>query len=271
MPFLLRRLLPTTTVFLFLFCARRVASFSPAGKPHRNTAVKSLVVLNKIPLPSDGGKSESNDLLERAARLRKEIEELESKATTPRPRAETPKVSEKAIEYSSIDDSVWLLSYRFSDQPEPSDDEKATDDTIQQPRRFYRGKVVLKFLSDGYTEIIEKQSLGSESEKADIVKAWGWDIEESDEADGQEYLLFSMDVDFELDGERTRQRFYFQARQDKDTRSQAISLSEGTVTVKKDVVQKSARWGFFSPAGILAQFRYVGDFIAKPTSANASN
>jgi len=161
-----------------------------------------------------------------------------------------------------------VLSYRFSDEPEPSDDELAADDTLQKPRRFYRGKVVLKFLRDGYTEIIEKQSLGGET--SNIVKAWGWDIEESDDKDGREYLLFSIDVDIEPNGERKRQRFYFQARQDKDTMSQAISLSKGTVTIKKDILRKDERWGFFSPGGILAQFRYVGDFIAKPTEATGS-
>jgi hypothetical protein len=67
------------------------------------------------------------------------------------------------------------------------------------------------------------------------------------------------------------QRFYFQARQTKEKQTNIVSLSEGTVTVKQDIVQKSARWGLFSPAGILAQFRYVGDFVSKPVRIPEQN
>jgi len=262
----------TLVLFFLLFIMIEtvdLASAFQSTRPHGiNIRSISLSSLNQIPLPSDGN-SDSSDLLERAARLRKEIEELETKASSKRPKGEASQIVEKAVEYSDISDSIWTLSYRFSDQPEPSDDED--EGAMKQPRRFFRGKLTLHFRSDGYTDIVAQEALGTEMEKANIVKAWGWDIEESNEDGEQEYLLFSIDVGLpSSDGEKAVRRFYFQARQDKNTISQAISLTEGTVTIKKDVLQKSARWGFFSPAGILAQFRYVGDFIAKPSSVTAS-
>jgi len=97
----------------------------------------------------------------------------------------------------------------------------------------------------------------------------------SNDDDGreQEYLLFSIDANLQTldedDGEPTTrtQRFYFQARQDKDSRSKSISLVDDTVMIKQDVVQQSSRIALFSPTGIFAQFRYIGDFIAKPYSS----
>jgi len=65
-----------------------------------------------------------------------------------------------------------------------------------------------------------------------------------------------------------KDRFYFQARIDK-SKSGAITLADGTVTVKKDVSEKTkGMWGLFQVAGILSQFRYVGEFIAKPSSSS---
>ena len=239
------------------------------------------LVLNELPAQSlDGstGGADGNDLLERAARLRKEIQELERQVTsTPRPTTNqmgrnAGVVAQASAEYTDIADSVWSLTYRFSDIAEPSEDTTAPDRVAgtEFRRRFYRGKVVLRFRSDGYTELLDQESFASFSESpetVDIVKAWGWDVEESDEPnDGpSKYLLFSMDVKLsQPNGETTQQRIYFQARQNQAARSQLISLSEGSVTIKSDLIQKSVRWGFFSPAGIMAQFRDVGEFIAKP-------
>ena len=243
------------------------------------------LVLNELPAQSlDGSTGGADDLLERAARLRKEIQELERKVTaTPRPTTTTTAtnqmgsnavvVTQASAEYTDIADSVWSLTYRFSDVAEPSEDATAPDRVAgtEFRRRFYRGKVLLRFRSDGYTEMLNQESFASFSESspetADIVKVWGWDVEESDEPnDGpSKYLLFSMDVKLsQPNGETTQQRIYFQARQNQAARSQFISLSEGSVTIKSDLIQKSVRWGFFSPAGIMAQFRDVGEFIAKP-------
>mmetsp|Transcript_2133 Transcript_2133/g.3278 ORF Transcript_2133/g.3278 Transcript_2133/m.3278 type:complete len:120 (+) Transcript_2133:654-1013(+) len=100
--------------------------------------------------------------------------------------------------------------------------------------------------------------------EAEIVKVWGWDEEVSQE-DDKRYVLFSMDVN--TNQPQSPQRVYFQARIDSvNNNDQEIVLKEGTVTIKQDLAEtkKMMNFGFFSPKGILAQFRYVGDFVAKP-------
>ena len=59
-------------------------------------------------------------------------------------------------------------------------------------------------------------------------------------------------------------RFYFQTRIEKDRRSGEIFLDDGTVTLKKDIEPPGGFWGIFNAGGILAQFRYCGEFIMKP-------
>ena len=272
-----RRCTIAVVAALWVFGSIRVGAFLLEWPMTRSPSSRNFS-LNETPQsPSFDGNNGNNpniELLKRAARLRKEIQELESQVTPRRPT--TPQSAgtvETAVEYTDISDSAWSFTYRFSDEPEPSDDTSSDKSEETRRRRFYNGKVVLKFRSDGYTEILEQEqvlgSVESPSRKAEIVKVWGWDIEESNEVDDGErkYLLFSMDVKLpQPNGGTTQQRFYYQARLNEDPRFKTISLSEGTVTIKSDVVQKSVRWGFFSPAGILAQFRYVGDFVAKPAT-----
>jgi hypothetical protein len=127
----------------------------------------------------------------------------------------------------------------------------------------YSGKLTVLLKGDGYSELKSIADGG----KITITKVWGWDEENSQE-DNQQYLLFSMDVllpdsDPKLPG--AKERYYFQARVGRNDRG-AIGLTEGTVTVKKDVAERTkGMWGMFQVAGILSQFRYVGDFIAKPS------
>jgi hypothetical protein len=226
-----------------------------------------------------------NSLKARAAKLREEAEllELEAKqrriAGTGTKRPEAATLAPEPAQCTAIANSVWQLSYRFSDRPEPRPDEDNLQTGLQQARKFYSGKLTLKFRSDGYTDIISQESLGSSSDAAIVTKVWGWDLDKSNEDNKKdsaaanaekEFLLFSADFQIPWIDEEDRatkiisQRFYFQARQMKEKQTNIISLSEGTVTVKQDIVKKSMRWGLFSPAGILAQFRYVGDFVAKP-------
>lgn len=266
-----------TIVALWVFGLIRVDAFLLEW-PVAKSPSSRYFVLNESPQPSslDGnnGNNPNNELLERAARLRKEIQELERQVTPRRPTIpQSFETIETAIEYTDISDSAWSFSYRFSDEPEPSDDTSSNKNEATRRRRFYNGKVVLQFRNDGYTDILEQEQVVGSAEsplrKAEIVKVWGWDIDESNENDDREgkFLLFSMDVKLpQPNGGTTQQRFYYQARLNEDPRFKTISLSEGTATIKRDVVQKSVRWGFFSPAGILAQFRYVGDFIAKPAT-----
>lgn len=89
-----------------------------------------------------------------------------------------------------------------------------------------------------------------------------------------------MDVKFpnsDPDFSDQKERYYFQARieQEQDSisasasaSSAAIALKDGTITVKKDITEKTGgMWGLFNVAGILTEFRYCGDFVAKPCLA----
>jgi hypothetical protein len=166
------------------------------------------------------------------------------------------KESQQPVQYKSMEDSKWILSYRFSDRPEPK------DDSTSVKRDFYSGKLSLLFRADGYTDILSHES--ASTAPISVVKAWGWDVEKSSEED-KDYLLFSADVRLPKDKDLTA-RFYFQARQEVD-RNGFISFREGTVTIKQDLAEAKKTpglWGMFSPRGILAEFRYVGDFVIKP-------
>jgi hypothetical protein len=241
----------------------------------------------------EGDDVNANSLKAKAAKLREEVELLEQEAKRRRTPSsgtgtrlpEAAKLAPEPSQYNAIEDSVWQLSYRFSDRPEPRPDADDQRTGQQQPRKFYSGKLTLKFRSDGYTDVISQESLGSSTDAALVTKVWGWDLEKLNE-DGKkdaaanvekEFLLFSADFDIpsiDVKDGATKiisQRFYFQARQTKEKQTNIVSLSEGTVTVKQDIVQKSARWGLFSPAGILAQFRYVGDFVSKPVRIPEQN
>jgi len=184
--------------------------------------------------------NEQDELLQEASRLREEARALEASMD----RAPAQDQEKATLTYSKIEDSVWMISFRFSNEPDSDDEERK--------RRFFSGQLKVLFKADGFTDVLSSDS------DLQIAKVWGWDVETSAE-DGLEYLLFSMDA-FVND---TTQRFYFQARKEED-----CTLQEGTVTIKQDIVEAKktpSMWGLFSPAGILAQFRYVGNFVAKPS------
>jgi hypothetical protein len=68
-----------------------------------------------------------------------------------------------------------------------------------------------------------------------------------------------------------KEHYYFQARVDRDSSTGIISLRDGTITVKKDVTERTkGRWGLFNLAGMESQSRYCGDFVAKPSSTSTS-
>lgn len=198
--------------------------------------------------------SKLQKLLQKAAKLRQEAQALEdelrqSQSVT---RAHQPAVPTVQPGYKDIKDSIWEFSYRFADRPESDDDDA-------HGRIVYSGKVSLKFRDDGYTDLLSQKPRKNGIE---ITKAWGWDVEVSND-DDKEYIMFSIDASTPERGEL--QRYYFQARLERT--NDIISLKEGTVTVKQDVVDSKTSagvWGLFSPRGILAQFRYVGDFVASP-------
>lgn len=210
---------------------------------------------------------QQQDLLEKAKNLRKEAQLLEETLLRTNPSRKQSTQEEqllsKIVKVTKLEDSYWTVSYRFSSQPKD-------DDNIILPN--YSGKMTLHLRADGYSEYIvnddDEKTNNNNTNKLSIKKIWGWDKEYSND-DQQNYLLFSMDVEFPKSDPKlggSIERCYFQARIDTDdNKDTGITLSDGTVTVKKDVAEKTkGMWGLFQVGGILTQFRYVGDFIAKP-------
>jgi hypothetical protein len=191
------------------------------------------------------------------------------------------------VEYKDLCDSVWSLTYRFTRSP--MDDEgnqntgrpfpftvTATPTNTASTNRIdsFGGKMTLRFRADGYTDLLSHEA--TTPQKLEAVKAWGWDVEaaaENNENDDnsmdKQYVLFS--VDFNLPEDGGKQRYYFQARQ-RQRNDQTLYYEEGMVTMKQDI-GKTPNRGFlqlFSPGGILAQFRYVGNYVARPTRVTDS-
>ena len=205
--------------------------------------------------------NDNADLLEKARKLREEASLLEDDLRANAPTSSAADVP-AAVVNTKLEESKWILTYRFSSQPSPKDSE---DDEIAA-KEFYSGKINLLLKEDGYSEQITIQDASSKNkDDIQIEKIWGWDRETSNE-DNLDYLLFSMDVKFpasDPDLANQAERYYFQARIETET-SGGIALKEGTITVKKDVTEKTGgMWGFFNVAGILTEFRYTGDFVAK--------
>jgi hypothetical protein len=217
-------------------------------------------IASKVEQQEEEGQ-QRGELLDKALRLRQEATDLETKLRTEqegKPQRNTPEGTKADTPVCKrIEDSIWTFKYRFSNEPESNKEEEAD----AKPREFYRGKFTVKFRADGFTDILSQEP-GEPSKALSIVKAWGWDTETSSE-DKKEYLLFSADI--KLPEKGGQERFYLQARQERE--GDNIVLEEGTVTVKRDVNDSSSPgfWGVFSGKGILAQFRYVGDFVAKPS------
>jgi hypothetical protein len=205
--------------------------------------------------------SDNDDLLEKARKLRQDAQQMERelRATKPAP-SEASTRPPPVAKVTRLEDSVWTVSYRFSILPKKDND----DETMIIPN--YSGKVTIRLRADGYSELVAS----SEDSKLQMVKVWGWD-EESSPEDDLNYLLFSIDVMVpKTDPTKLanqKERYYFQARIDRSSSTDnSIQLQEGTVTVKQDLSEKTnGRWGFFQVGGILTEFVYVGDFVAKPS------
>jgi len=154
-----------------------------------------------------------------------------------------------------------IYRYRFANEPINDNDDKDKD---KIPRQNYGGKLQLQFKSDGYTDIlVGTETTSTTPNRAFFKKIWGWDIEISQD-DSLEYLLFSADIGLQSNEER----FYFQARVDREGKNKdIIALNDGSVTVKRNVKSPlgGGGWGLFKGAGsILAVFRIVGEFKCRP-------
>eukprot|EP00534_Pseudo-nitzschia_fraudulenta_P016831 CAMPEP_0201250870 /NCGR_PEP_ID=MMETSP0852-20130820/65126_1 /ASSEMBLY_ACC=CAM_ASM_000632 /TAXON_ID=183588 /ORGANISM="Pseudo-nitzschia fraudulenta, Strain WWA7" /LENGTH=281 /DNA_ID=CAMNT_0047550349 /DNA_START=216 /DNA_END=1061 /DNA_ORIENTATION=- len=238
-----------------------------SGNSHR--VGRSAIVASNHKLSTSkifSGNGDEDDLLERARKLREEASLMEDnlRAMGVAPPTPSTNVSPLSAVNKQLEESSWTLSYRFSSQPSPKDDSKENE----SPKTFYSGKIDLLLKDDGYSEqIIAKAGKDNPNENdIKIIKVWGWDRETSNE-DDLDYLLFSMDVQFpksDPDLSNQKERYYFQARVEQENPATGIALKEGTITVKKDVTEKTGgMWGFFNVAGILTEFRYCGDFVAK--------
>lgn len=213
---------------------------------------------------------ETEELLKKASLLRKEAEALEEtvRGTRDAAKRNREKDSKNKSEetkmkatYTSLQDSKWEVSYRFASDAIKRDG----DDDDQVKPVFYSGKVKISLSEDGYTNIINSDDSTKDSGPT-FEKFWGWDEEISAE-DELQYVLFSADVLLpESDPNYIKKpvRFYFQAQMNIDNQSNEITLSGGTVTIKKDVESPGGFWTVFNSSGILAQFRYCGEFNMKP-------
>ena len=228
----------------------------------------------------------ADDLRASAQKLRDEVARLESAldrntddALTKRATAAT---TANLVSYTSLEDSMWLLKYRFTSDP-PSDDSKNQNNPASSSEKqpsLYSGTLTVRFRADGYTDLLGSESTGAGS-GLKIVKVWGWDKERSnDNTDtdvkdkDQEFILFSTTVQLpasDTTAPNAQLRFYWQGRivETSPTTTSALSIVDGTVTVKKDVAPiMDGFWGglFRGSGGILAQFRQVGNFVAKSTT-----
>lgn len=233
----------------------------------------------------------TNDLLKAAAKLRKEAEELEQsmksrnilstgktkQRTDVNAAVEQANQKEDALpttakKYTSLKDSTWAISYRFASDAINQDKNDKTDKSFKPT--FYSGKVKVTFRGDGYTTMETSDDDNNDimnaasSNVLKFQKIWGWD-EETSRDDGMQYILFSADVllpESDPNYSKVATRFYFQCRVDRDSKTEEISMSDGTVTIKKDIEPPGGFWGVFNAGGILAQFRFCGNFLMKPMS-----
>ncbi len=256
--------LPTTRTLL----PRRSFIYN-SGIPRPSTTKQSLLISR---MASD----DSEDLLEAASRLRKEAEAMEESMKGRRKvdysNAEVKTSLPPPAVYTSLGESSWIISYRFaSDAVSKDDDDDDNAEVNDVKNTFYSGKLKIQLTNDGYTNMLEDKDGGDSqsgvsSKKIRFTKIWGWDEEQSKE-DELDYLLFSADViipESDPKFENKPIRFYFQTQINRDSKTGEISLSDGTVTLKKDIKPPGGFWGVFNGGGILAQFRYCGEFLMKP-------
>lgn len=239
------------------------------GKIDDATRRRSVSETPLTPLRSSSESSDSERLRNSASKLRKEAEELErTLSETKRNTLASMPPPPKKITYSDLRDSAWELTYRFSSEPLVSQDESAKEEPPTTPRKFYSGKVRIKFRSDRYTDVLPAPSGGGGANEASFRKFWGWDLETSQE-DGLKYICFSADAVLPS-SDAGEERIYFNARIDDASGAGAITelaLNDCTVTVKRNIDPSKGLWGIFRGAdGILAEFRKAGEFKCRPCS-----
>lgn len=104
---------------------------------------------------------ETEDMLEKARKLREEATFLEEQIKPARQIFQGDESASKPVVYTDLSDSVWQVTFRVRD--ESSEDDAA----LQRKLKSVGGNAVIKLKSDGYTEIIENKDF--------FTKFWGWD------------------------------------------------------------------------------------------------
>ncbi len=222
---------------------------------------------SRLQMSSNQDQNDVEGLLQKASLLRKEADELKAALPDKGP-DDTRKTKEEQIKenkiYKSLRDSSWVLSYRFASDAISRDGEDG--ESVAKNPTFYSGTIKIQLSADGYTHILEDNDDESSS-SISFRKFWGWDEEESrEDGDDSRFLLFSADVmlpESDPNFEKKPVRFYFQYEINR-AKSGEINLTDGTVTVKKDIEPPAGFWGIFNAGGILAQFRFCGECLLKP-------
>ncbi|KAL7525709.1 hypothetical protein ACHAXR_001121 [Thalassiosira sp. AJA248-18] len=237
-----------------------------AKQRFRNNGRSSIRCALKMSTPANNDNTDEVDQLRQtASKLRAEAQEAEKALESSRGTAASGEGTQyiKPVEYLDLRDSNWEITYRFANEPVSNNDDDDDKSENKPQRKFYSGKLQLQFRGDGYTDIVSPSGEVGTGSTAIFQKVWGWDLETSNE-DSLDYLLFSADIALPPPIS-TSERFYFQARVDKEGKDKdVLSLQDGSVTVKRDV-ETPAGWGIFRGASsILAQFRQVGEFRCRP-------
>ena len=261
-----------------------IESFSQSPIPFHHGHILPMLhppnhgIPRRLFLSSSSNDSEQDALLNKASQLRKEAQELEMKLSQEKgnkPAGDVAQSQAIPVTYTSLEDSSWTLSYRFASDPPPKDDDDnnkdkdSTSTDVDKKLLYYSGKVSIQLRQDGYTDILNNVDASTTPSSSSLTfsKFWGWDSEVSQE-DGETYLSVSSDVVLPSKdvnyNDGVSVRFYFNAKVETDSKG-VLSLRDGTVTVKRDVESPGGGfWGVFNGGGILAQFRYCGEFLVKP-------
>jgi hypothetical protein len=196
-------------------------------------------------MSSESGASEdATKLREAAARIRAEVEELEKSASPNRKpiAVAVPSLRPAAQFPLTIRDSCWRIKMEIAG--------------TKEERGLKKSPVQVSFscqLQD------EDNIVVVEENNKYIERGFVWSPDrESDKV----YVAFDVRVvglGLVPDG-----KIYLNARVDQ-TPDGRYSLADGVVTIKQ--VQQGRGFGFFSFAGILAEFKVVGSFEATPIAA----
>lgn len=252
------------SVFIVLASSCSCNAFRATLPSARGSSISTF----ELETSSSANNIDGDQLRQTASKLRSEAKAAEealkeSRGVTAKSQAAINFV--EPAEYLDLKDSCWEITFRFANEPASKDDSE-NDSKNKLPRKSYGGKLELKFREDGYTDALPSDADISSSPR--FQKLWGWDRETSTE-DSLEYLLFSADISLPPPIS-TSERFYFQARVDREQRNEeVISLKDGSITVKRNIDSPAGGWwGIFRGAdSILAQFRQVGNFRCRPISA----